>query len=39
LRPLAVTAEFAGPIGLALGLFTRTAAFGIGCVMLSQYSQ
>jgi putative oxidoreductase len=31
---LAMTAEFAGPIGLALGLLTRVAAFGIGCVML-----
>src|SRR6185503_7582148 len=28
---LAMTAEFAGPIGLALGLLTRVAAFGIGC--------
>jgi putative oxidoreductase len=31
---LAIAAEFLGPIGLALGLLTRVAAFGIGCVML-----
>ena len=31
---LAITAEFLGPIGLAVGLFTRLAAFGIACVML-----
>jgi putative oxidoreductase len=31
---LAITAEFAGPIGLVIGLLTRVAAFGIGCVML-----
>ena len=30
---LAIAAEFAGPIGLALGLLTRVAAFGIACVM------
>jgi putative oxidoreductase len=31
---LALAAEFLGPIGLALGLLTRVAAFGIACVML-----
>jgi putative oxidoreductase len=31
---LAIAAEFLGPIGLAVGLLTRVAAFGIGCVML-----
>src|SRR5262245_2871774 len=31
---LAITAEFLGPIGLALGLLTRVAAFGIACVMI-----
>jgi putative oxidoreductase len=31
---LAIVAEFLGPIGLALGLFTRVAAFGIACVMV-----
>ncbi|MEK6405855.1 MAG: DoxX family protein [Acidobacteriota bacterium] len=31
---LAIAAEFLGPVGLALGLLTRVAAFGIGCVML-----
>jgi putative oxidoreductase len=31
---LAVTAEFLGPIGLAVGLLTRVAAFGIACVMI-----
>ena len=31
---LAIAAEFLGPLGLALGLLTRVAAFGIGCVML-----
>jgi putative oxidoreductase len=31
---LAVTAEFLGPIGLAVGLLTRVAAFGIACVMV-----
>ena len=31
---LAVAAEFLGPLGLALGLLTRVAAFGIACVML-----
>lgn len=30
---LAMAAEFAGPIGLLLGLFTRAAAFGILCDM------
>lgn len=30
---LAVAAEFAGSIGLILGLFTRVAAFGIGVTM------
>jgi putative oxidoreductase len=32
---LAISAEFLGPIGLALGLLTRVAAFGILCVMLA----
>jgi putative oxidoreductase len=31
---LAIMAEFLGPLGLALGLLTRVAAFGIGCVMV-----
>ena len=31
---LAIAAEFLGPLGLALGLLTRVAAFGIACVML-----
>lgn len=31
---IAIVAEFFGPLGLALGLLTRVAAFGIGCVML-----
>lgn len=31
---LAILAEFLGPIGLALGLFTRVAAFGILCNMI-----
>jgi putative oxidoreductase len=31
---LAIAAEFAGPIGLALGLLTRVAAFGIGIEMI-----
>jgi putative oxidoreductase len=31
---LAITAEFFGPLGLALGLLTRVAAFGIACIML-----
>jgi putative oxidoreductase len=31
---LALAAEFLGPLGLAVGLLTRLAAFGIGCVML-----
>jgi putative oxidoreductase len=31
---LAIAAEFLGPIGLAVGLLTRVAAFGIACVML-----
>ncbi|MHA3772679.1 DoxX family protein [Verrucomicrobiota bacterium sgz303538] len=31
---LAIAAEFAGAIGLILGLFTRVAAFGIASVML-----
>ncbi len=30
---LAIIAEFFGPLGLALGLLTRVAAFGIACVM------
>ncbi|MBA2458296.1 MAG: DoxX family protein [Gemmatimonadales bacterium] len=31
---LAIVTEFFGPIGLALGLLGRVAAFGIGCVMV-----
>ena len=31
---LAFAAEFLGPFGLAVGLLTRVAAFGIACVML-----
>jgi uncharacterized membrane protein YphA (DoxX/SURF4 family) len=31
---LALAAEFLGPLGLAVGLLTRAAAFGIFCVML-----
>src|ERR671931_100211 len=31
---LAMAAEFLGPLGLAVGLLTRVAAFGIGCEML-----
>jgi len=31
---LAIAAEFLGPLGLAAGLLTRVAAFGILCVML-----
>jgi putative oxidoreductase len=31
---LVMAAEFLGPLGLAVGLFTRLAAFGIACVML-----
>ena len=31
---LAIVAEFLGPIGLAVGLLTRVAAFGIACVMV-----
>jgi putative oxidoreductase len=31
---LAIAAEFLGSIGLAVGLLTRVAAFGIACVML-----
>ena len=31
---LAIVAEFLGSIGLAVGLFTRVAAFGIACVMI-----
>ena len=30
---LAIVSEFLGPIGLAVGLLTRIAAFGIACVM------
>lgn len=30
---LVITAEFLGPLGLAVGLLTRVAAFGIACVM------
>jgi putative oxidoreductase len=32
---LAIAAEFLGPLGLAVGLLTRVAAFGIACVMLT----
>jgi putative oxidoreductase len=32
---LAIAAEFLGPMGLVLGLLTRVAAFGIGCVMVT----
>jgi len=32
---LAIAAEFAGPFGLAIGLLTRVAAFGIACVMVT----
>ena len=31
---LVMAAEFLGPLGLAVGLLTRVAAFGIACVML-----
>ena len=31
---LAIAAEFLGPLGLAVGLPTSVAAFGIACVML-----
>ena len=31
---LAIVAEFFGPLGLALGLFTRIAALGIGATMI-----
>jgi len=31
---LAIATEFLGPLGLAVGLLTRVAAFGIACVML-----
>lgn len=31
---LAIAAEFLGSIGLAIGLLTRVAAFGIACVMV-----
>ena len=31
---LAIAAEFLGSLGLAVGLLTRIAAFGIACVML-----
>ena len=31
---LAIVAEFFGSLGLAVGLLTRVAAFGIGCVMV-----
>ncbi|HKW92730.1 MAG TPA: DoxX family protein [Methylomirabilota bacterium] len=30
---LAIAAEFFGSLGVAVGLLTRVAAFGIGCVM------
>ena len=31
---LAIAAEFLGSLGLAVGLLTRIAAFGIACMML-----
>jgi putative oxidoreductase len=31
---LTIAAEFLGPLGLAVGLLTRIAAFGVACVML-----
>jgi putative oxidoreductase len=31
---LAIVAEFLGPLGLAIGLLTRVAAFGVACEML-----
>jgi putative oxidoreductase len=31
---LAIAAEFLGSLGLAVGLLTRIAAFGVACVML-----
>ena len=31
---LAILAEFAGSLGLVVGLFSRLAAFGIACVMV-----
>ena len=31
---LAIAAEFLGSLGLAVGLLTRVAAFGIACVMV-----
>jgi putative oxidoreductase len=34
LRLLAIAAELLGSLGLAVGLLTRVAAFGIACVML-----
>ena len=34
LAVLAIAAEFLGPLGLAAGLFTRLAAFGIASVMI-----
>jgi putative oxidoreductase len=34
LTVLAMTAEFLGPLGLAVGFLTRIAALGIGCVMI-----
>jgi putative oxidoreductase len=34
LAVLAIAAEFLGPIGLAVGLLTRIAAFGIACIMV-----
>ena len=36
---LAFAAEFLGPLGLAVGLLTRVAAFGIACVMLVAMAQ
>jgi putative oxidoreductase len=34
LGALAIAAEFLGSLGLAIGLLTRLAAFGIACVMV-----
>ena len=34
LMVLAMTAEFLGPLALAVGFLTRIAALGIACVML-----
>jgi putative oxidoreductase len=36
---LVILAEFAGSFGLIVGLLTRIAALGIGCVMVGAISQ